>query len=935
MKKIYVLYVCLFLSVSSLFSQEYRFSGTLSDSATLKPLSGATISLINIADTNNKYFSISDNNGYFRIINCKHGDYRFSISYIGYHTKNGKTTISNKNIDIGNINLIPAILNLTEVQVTADAIAVQHIGDTIQYNAQSYKTNPDANAENLLEKMPGMVMENGKMQAQGEDVKQVLVDGNPFFGDDQNAALKNIPAEIIDKIQVFDQQSEQSKFTGFDDGNTIKTINIITKPEYRNGTFGNVYAGYGYDEKYSLGGVTNIFRGNRRITILGQSNNINLQNFSADDLAGVMSSSGGGRGRRGGGGKGGGRPGRGSGSAGDINDFLIGEQGGITSTNAFGINYTDKMGEKVQLTASYFFNQSKNISNVLLSQNYFSNTTEGQEYSEAETSESENINHRFNLKLDYDINKNNSILINPKFTLQSNNGFSDLLGKTMFSDTLLNSTVNNFQSDVNVWSFSNFIMWRHRFNKRGRSFMLNLSQNLKNNVAESFLESQSNFYTTSQFDTTDQNADLDQFEQTYSVRMVYNEPLSRKLNMQFDYMSSYNFSDSQKETYNYDPVNVSYSILDTALSNIAESNYLTNALGVGIRYNNGRSMLMLNCSFQHAELNVDHVLPSVSNTNNKYKSILPTAMWRYNISQNKNLRLFYRSNTLNPTISQLQEVLDNSNPLQLTMGNANLDQQEQHSLFVKYSSTNTDKNSIFFAMLSGSYINDYIANHTTIAYNETTTSEGITLPPGSQLIRPENLDGYYNFRGFVTYGMLVSKLKSNLNINITANFRRIPGIINGNLNLVNTPTFGVGAGLSSNISEKLDFTINSSSTINYTFNTMNANMNTQYFSQATKLRLYWSFWKDITFRTELLHQFYSGLSGDFDTNYLLWNMSLGSRLFRNKRGELLLSVYDILNQNKSITQISTETYIQETLTEVLNTYIMITFRYSFTKFKSS
>lgn len=282
MKKIYVLYVCLFLSVSPLFSQGYRFSGTLSDSSSLKPLSGATILLTQIADTNNKYFSISDNNGYFKLINCKPGDYRFIISYIGYHPKNEKITISNKNIDLGNINLVPAISNLAELQIFADVIAVQQIGDTIQYNTQSYKVNPDANAEDLLEKMPGMVVENGKIQAQGEDVKQVLVDGNPFFGDDQNAALKNIPAEIIDKIQVFDQQSEQSKFTGFDDGNTIKTINIITKPEYRNGTFGNIYAGYGYDNKYSLGGVVNIFRGKRRITVLGQSNNINQQNFSAN-----------------------------------------------------------------------------------------------------------------------------------------------------------------------------------------------------------------------------------------------------------------------------------------------------------------------------------------------------------------------------------------------------------------------------------------------------------------------------------------------------------------------------------------------------------------------------------------------------------------------------------------------------------------------------
>ena len=934
MYKLSFLSICLFWIVSAIQAQDYLVTGVVEDSVSLKPLSGATILFTQKTDSSHKYFSISNENGYFKLANLNSGNYDFTISYIGYKTKSGNATIYNNSIELGKINLLPSISNLSEVQITATAIAVQQIGDTTQYNAQSYKTNPDATAENLLEKMQGMIVENGKMQAQGEDVKQVLVDGSPFFGDDQNAALKNIPAEIIDKIQVFDQQSEQSQFSGFDDGKTIKTINIITKPEYRNGTFGKVYTGYGYEGKYSLGGVVNIFNGDRRITILGQSNNINQQNFATEDLAGIMSSSGSGRGRRGGGGKGGSRPGGGSGSAGDVNDFLVGEQDGITNTNAFGINYTDKLGEKVDITTSYFFNQSNNNSNILLSQNYFSSASIGQEYTEIETSESENINHRLNLKLDYTINRNNSILINPKFTIQANNGFSNLLGKTMFSDTLLNSTINNFSSDIFAWNFSNFVLWRHRFGKRGRSLMVNLSQDLKNNVAESFLKAQNNFYTTSEFDTINQTANLDQYEQTYSARIIYTEPLGNKLNMMFDYTPTSSFNNSQKETYNYDPINASYSVLDTALSNIAKSKYFTNEVRAGIRLNSGKNMFMLNCSFQIAQLNIDHILPSVSNINKTYKSVLPSAMWRYKISENRNLRIIYRSSTSNPTISQVQEVLDNSNPLQLTMGNADLDQQQQHNLFIKYSTTNTEKNSIFFAMLRGSYVNSYIANNTTIAYEEISTPEGIILPPGSQLIKPVNLNGYYDFKGFVTYGMLVNKLKSNLNFSVTANFRQIPGIINNNLNLVNTPTFGVRVGLSSNISEKLDFTINSTSTINYTFNTMNANMNTKYFSQATKVRLYWSFWKHVTFRTELLHQFYSGLSGDFDINYLLWNMSLGSRLFKNKKGELLLSVYDIIKQNKSITQISTETYIQETLTEVLNTYIMITFRYSFTKFKS-
>ncbi len=935
MNKLTFLLVCIFWWISTLQAQDYSISGIITDSINLEPLSGATISFIQREDTTFKYHGITNHNGGFKILKVKSGNYRLEISFIGYQSLKRNTIVSNKDVNLGKIYLSPAISTLPVVQITGKEIAVKQKGDTTQFNAYSYKTNPDANAENLLEKMPGMLVENGTIQAQGEDVKQVLVDGKPFFGDDPNAALKNIPSEIIQKIQVFDQQSEQAQFTGFDDGNSIKTINIITKLEYRNGSFGKLYAGYGYEDKHSIGGVVNVFNGDQRISVLGQSNDINQQNFATEDLAGIMSSSNGGRGRRGGGMKGQRRPGGGNTSGENINDFLIGEQDGITSTNAFGINYTDKWGEKTDITSSYFFNQSNNTANILLSQSYFSSVNANQEYNEKEIAESENINHRFNLRLNYNINRNNSIVINPKLTLQANNGFSDLMGETILSDTILNSTLNYFKSDVSVWNFSNFLLWQHRFDKRGRSLSVTLSQDLKSNIGKSLLDARSNYYTTSQFDTIGQTADLNQFEQTYNARIVYTEPLGSKINLQFNYMPGLCINNSEKEAFNYNIIGDSYSIPDTTLSNVAESRYRTHEAGVGIRINKGKSMFMINSSYQLANLSNNQTLPFNSETNTTFTSFLPAAIWRYNISEKKNLRIFYRANTSAPSISQLQEVLDYSNPLQLSIGNAHLDQQHQHNLYAKYSSTNTDKNTIFFAMLSGSYINDFIGNNTTIVNVETVTPEGITLPPGSQLIRPQNLDGYYNLKGLVTYGMPVLKLKSNLNFHVMANFRRTPGIINNNLNLVNTSTMGIGAGLSSNISERVDFTVNSTSAINYTFNTLNANLNTQYFNQTSKLRLYWSFWENLTYRTELQHQFYTGFSEGFNTSYLLWNMSVGTRLFKNKKCELLVSIYDILNQNNSIDRISTETYVQDTETRVLNTYLMIKFKYNFTKFKSS
>ena len=921
-----IITICTFIlfSVLSLKGQSYNVSGKVMDSATTEPLYGATIRLAQKENPDIKYYGTSNNNGFFNIEEIEIGSYAYSISFIGYKTREGNISISNSNINLKVIFLAPQISSLQEVQVTDMVIAVQQKGDTTSYNANSYKTKPDATAEELLEKMPGMFKKDGKIQVQGEDVKMVLVDGQPFFGDDPNSALKNIPSEIIEKIEVFDQESEQTKFTGFDDGNTVKTINIITKKKFKNGTFGNVYLGYGYDNKYSAGGVFNRFNSDQRITILAQSNNVNQQNFSTEDLAGVVSSSGNGKGRRGR------RPGSIS-TGGDVNDFLIGEQDGLTNTNAFGINYSDKFGKKISLTASYFFNISKNESETILRQQFFSSNNYGQEYYEIEKAESKNTNHRFNIKFEYNLNDNNSILITPKLTLQFNDGYSNLFGKTTLLDSILNNTISHFNSDVNAFDFSNSILWRHKFGKRGRTFSIHLTQNLKNNFAASLLDSRNSYYSSMEFDTINQNAGLKQYGQNYYANVAYTEPIGRSVSIIISYNLTYSTNNSDKSTYNYNYAHEDYNDLDTLLTNITDNYYTSHKFGTGVRLRKGKSMFMLNAYYELGALKTKQILPEDKDIKKEYSNILPMVMWRYRISRNKNIRFYYRTNTLAPSVSQLQEVLNNSNPVQLTIGNTNLNQEYHHNLFVKYSATNSNSNTMFFAMLSAGFKTNYIANNTTIAYKQTITPEGIILDPGTQLTRLQNLDGYYNLKAFATYGMPINKLKSNLNLNISLNFNQMPGIINENLNIVKVPSFGLGVVFVSNISEKVDFTIGSVSSMNYTFNSLNTVNNSKYFNQTTNAKLYYNFFKDLTFRTSVTHQYYNEITTNENIGYLLWNMSLGTKLFKNKRGELLLTVYDILNENTNINRISTETYIQDSETLALNRYVMLTFRYRFLK----
>ena len=272
-------------------AQFWVVKGSVTDSLENKPMKFATVLLINMADSTAKAYSTNDQGG-FRMTGVSNGSYQIGISYVGFKKFNRNFTIKNGSLDLGIIALGIDTKSIDGVTVEGLAERVKQNGDTTEFNADAFKVNPDATAQDLIEKMPGIVIQNGQVQAQGENVARVLVDGREFFGDDPNAALKNLPAEMIKSIQVYDQASDQAEFTGFLDGETSKTMNIITRVSMRNGEFGRVYAGAGTDDTYNVGASINLFRPKARTTFLGQVNNINIQNFSTSDLLGITTGGG-------------------------------------------------------------------------------------------------------------------------------------------------------------------------------------------------------------------------------------------------------------------------------------------------------------------------------------------------------------------------------------------------------------------------------------------------------------------------------------------------------------------------------------------------------------------------------------------------------------------------------------------------------------------
>ncbi len=911
------LYTLLFTISSTLaMAQTYRASGKVVD-GNEDNVTGANVVLA--SPTDSLFRAIATNNyGNFVLEDIPQGSYTLKVSYIGFKTLEQQVFVRG-NVDLGFVILEVDEVALAEVEIVEQTVIAIQKEDTTEYNAEAFKTNPDATAEDLLKKMPGITSANGRINAQGEEVKEVLVDGQPFFGNDPNAALKALPADVVQKIQVFDKESEQAQLTGVSDGQTTKTINIITKSNMRSGEFGKVYAGYGYENRYAAGGNVNIFKGSKRISLIGQSNNVNQQNFSSDDLLGVMSGSG--RGRRGGG------------RGGD--NFMVNSQNGITTTQAFGVNYSDKWGEKIDATGSYFFNMSDNNTRQDLARTFLRDASDfDQIYTERDSSFSRNINHRLNFRMDYRIDDKKRLTFEPQLSIQQNSGTQSISGQNIAGTTTLNSTDYRYGSDLTGINFSGRLSYRQGFEKRGRSFSVTVNSGYNENVGNSELLSRNIYMTNTTFsDTLDQNAALNNNGWNGSVRTMYTEPISEKAVIYLDYDASIQRTNSDKKTYDFETSNQSYSILNIPLSNEFVSDYTTQRAGIGVRYGDRRTLMgVAGMGFQWSNLNNNLVYPVADNVSRNFFNLVPFAMMRYNISRSENVRFFYRANTSVPSISQLQNVIDNSDPLRLETGNPDLEQQVQHRLNLRYNKTNSEKSRIFYAMLSADFRENYIANNTFIARQDTLLADGILLGRNGQLISPINMKGYFRTNGFITYGIPLKKLKSNLNFNISGSFTKEPGLINEVENIANTSTAGIGVTLSSNISEKVDFTITSMTNLNNSVNTAQGFANTQYINQATTASLNLIMGEYWVFNTQAAHNYYDGLTDGFNQNYILWNMSVGRKFLKDNRGDFRLTVFDLLNQNTSISRTVTAAYIEDVQTVVLNRYVMATFTYNIRHF---
>ncbi len=925
------LYCFIALVPSVVAAQTYSVTGTLLDNKDNSTLIGVTVFAYPINDSNNKTGGSTDANGLFSIDGLRPGTYVFKALYIGYETIKQNVTIKGANVSLGTLKMKTSNNVLSDVTIKSTQIRATQLGDTTQFNADAFKTHPDATAEDLVTKMPGVTSDNSGVKVNGESVQQVYVDGKPFFGTDPTLALRNLPSEVIDKIQVFDKLSDQAQFTGFDDGNSQKTINIITKKNKSNGEFGKIYAGYGTDDRYIAGETINYFNGDRRISLIGLSNNINQQNFSSQDILGVT---GGGGGNRGGSG------GRGGSSA---NNFLVGQQGGITNTNSIGLNYSDNWGKKIKVTGSYFFNSTDNTNNTQLDRDYFTGNADSTlTYGEKDHSETKNLNHRVNFRFEYTIDSFNSIIITPNISFQNNNSSTSQVDTsntsvTNAAGTTLSQLVGNNVNGNNYsgYSSSNNILFQHKFHKPRRTISLNLSNSLNEKSGSGYTFS-SNGPIGEVPSILNDSSTIYNNSASYSANLGYTEPIGKKGQLMFSYNPSYTKSRADQETKRQDST-TSVFLHDDLLSNKYDNTYMTQKAGVSYRIGDRKLNFAIGVNFQSATLQGQQYYPYDTSTNPKpFESILPNAFFNYRFADGRNLRIMYRTNTVAPGISQLQNVINISNPLLLTTGNQDLRQDFEQTLTVRYGLTKAKSARTFLLYLYAQNISHYIANATVLFNKDSVLPDGVKINKGSQLTYPVNLNGYWNTRAFLTYGIPADFIKSNINLNGGINYSRSPGKIGGQESFSNNYAPTAGIVVSSNISENVDFTLSYTGNYNFVNNTLQSQATNNYYSHVVSGKVNIILLKGIVLNSNIAETYYSTLNNtSANENYILWTTYLGYKFLKNKALEARVTAYDMLNQNKSISRTVTDTYIENSTTQVLKQYFMFTLTYTIRNFKGA
>lgn len=941
MRRMATLLAALPLLVPALaLAQSAGLKGRFADVTTKAAVPGVAVRLTAETDTAFVRRVTAKDDGTFSITGLPVQSYRLEATRLGYAPLRQTIPVTKAEQDAGVLALTPQSVPVAGITVTESPAPAVVREDTTEFRASAVKINKDATAEDLVQKMPGVTLENGQVKAQGEQVQNVLVNGRPFFGSDPTAAMRNLPAEVVDRIQVYDRMSDQAEFSGFDDGQSQKTMNFILRDQ--KASFGKVYGGGGDQDLYQAGGNYTRIRGATRLSLIGMSNNVNQKNFSHQDLFGAMSGQQGGGGPRimmmhGGRPPGGGnqqivRMGGGGGGQFDPSSFLVGQQAGVATTHAGGTNYAGQWGRTLQVTGSLFLNDTDTDNRQTLARQYLPAQDSLAFYDQRSVSNDRNGNQRFDARFEWTPDSLNSVIFTPRVYLQQSEAANaGDAANVSTAGSVLGSAASDTREQIDGNNLSSRLTLRHRFARRGRNVSADLNVGSTLRDGASAQRSLTDYYdgaTVAASDTLDQQGDTRTLTRTYSTRIAFTEPLAPGLQGQLIYNPSLSASESDARTLSLDGAGA-YTVPESTLSNSYESRTTAQNGGIALLYTRGPWKLLTNGSYQSTRLRSEQTFPETRVIDRTFGNVLPSVSLSGSFANRRNLRLAWNTSTDAPSIRQLQNVVNNANPLALSTGNPGLRPSYRHTLSLRYNEADPQRSKSRFVFANVTRTTRPIVNSIFVAPADTTV-DGISLARGTQLTRPENSDEpSWNANLFGVYSRPTPWIKTIWSLNGGGSFTRTPTRLGSDVNLGDTWALRAGTVLASNISQNLDFTVSYQGTYNIARSTLSASNTGDYYTHSVGVRFNAVAPRGIVVRQELNHNLQSGVPSAYGQDVVLWNTTLGKKFLKNERGEIRVTATDVLAQNRSVSRNVTETYVQDQRDLSLGRYVQAVLTYSF------
>lgn len=903
--------------------ETYDVRGVVADSAGAG-IDGAMIVALALPDSLLTKYALSNGNGSFTLSRVPAGEYLLQITMVGHQTVRQPFSITAADIDAGTINLAVLVVEMEALVVSVDHVPFVNRRDTLDYNARAFVTRPNATVEELLARLPGIEVDaDGTVRAQGEEVRNVLVDGKEFFGSDPTIATRNLPADAIERIQVYDKQSDMAEFTGIADGQEERTINLELREDARRGYFGQAVGGLGgglepvavieaqpngrtrYNESLNI----NRFSPTTQLALLGNANNVNEAGFAWGDF---VNFSGGARGLGGGGNRGGG--GRGGGGQGGI-QLGGGRNDGFTESMSLGLNANHDFSDDRWIRSSYFYTGLDNVQQQTTQQQQLLGSSAAALENAVADQSTANTTHRVNVNAQYAFSDGHDLRLRGNLSVGSSSMTSLQSSETTtFEGRVQNTGVSSNLVDGNDLGGSASLTWRKRLAENGRSLVAAATTNIQEPELYGDLETTTGI--------ANRNGDLmmqDLFQT--QARTGRTLSLSQRLSLTqpvgvggiFEVFGQRREVNEDQDNSVFD-IGTGTPVFNDFLSSGFERTY--SYLRGGFRFNKNTEDTRFVIGLQVQRSNLDGtILDRDEYIENGYTHVLPSADYRIQLDEAKTLNFRYTTSTREPSMTELQPFADNTNPIRTYIGNPNLTPEYSHSFNADYRFFDQFSFVNLFTYLRFSYTNDDIVQSRVIDEQ------------ALQTVMPVNIDHSWSTNGGVTYGRPIRSVGARINLNYSFNYTRGVEILNELENNSRVLRNTIEASIDNRDKEIFDVRAGARYSFNDIQNTLNQELNQVYLDRTFYGNAMLHYGAGWTFSTTLNYRLYDeSVFGVGDRNVAMLQASI-SKLAMNNRVELELIGFDILDQNKGVAYTTGTSFIQERRTESLGQYIMLKVMY--------